>query len=205
MKRPLAALMTVLLMGALLWAGASRPAIERGAATPESLDRSVAAEQTSTPAHPAEGRVQALMESAGQGDVTAYLDAFAGPLRQRLDREVSQRGREKFADDLSVASKRRKSHAVFSAEPEGPDSARVVVEAVYPDRNERQSYRVEQQPGGAWLVTSVETVRSHEPKAKYGAPAAFLAPEGVPVQGSGVGVTVETGEEAEGSTGGILK
>jgi hypothetical protein len=205
MKRPLAALITVLLMAALLRAGASRPGIERGTVTPNNSARSVAAEGTPAPAHPAEGRVQALMESAGRGDVTAYLDAFAGPLRQRLDREVSQRGRDLFADDLTRASKRRKSHAVFSAEPEGPDSARVVVEAVYPDRNERQSYRVEQQPGGAWLVTSVETVRSHEPKSRYGAPAAFLAPEGVPVQGSGVGVTVETGEEADGPAGGATK
>ena len=84
----------------------------------------------------------------------------------------------------------RKSHAVFAAEPDGPDAAIVTVEAVYPDRNERQTYRVESRASG-WLVTSVETVKSHQPRSKYGTPAMYVAPEGPPVPG---GVSVETGD-----------
>ena len=183
MKRPLAGVITVILMGGLLWAGARRPTGNRSIPTPV-----VTAATAAEPAHPAEGRIQSLMECAGRGDVSAYLDAFTGPLRARLDREVSERGPERFAGDLTSASARRKSHAVFAAEADGPGAASVVVESVYPDRNERQAYRVEQQPEGGWLVTAVETVKSLQPEAKFGAAASFLAPEGVPVQGSGAGL-----------------
>jgi hypothetical protein len=55
-----------------------------------------------------------------------------------------------------------------------------VVESVYPDRNERQTYRLER-AGGGWLVAEVETVRAHRPAVKFGAPASFREPEGVPV------------------------
>lgn len=89
---------------------------------------------------------------------------------------------------------------MFSAEPEGSGAALVTVEAVYPDRNERQTYRLEKD-GDAWRVVAVETVKSHMPKAKYGSFATFDAPEGVPVQGAGV--TVETGEEPDPTTGQI--
>jgi hypothetical protein len=146
--------------------------------------------------HPAEARVNTLLEGAWSGDVPAYLDSFGGPLRDRLGREVEERGRDAFAADLKRAAQSRKSHAVFSAEPESDDVARVAVETVYPDRNERQTYRVDRGPSG-WLVTEVETVRSHQPKAKFGTPASYQEPEGVPVQGMSpnVGLSVETGDE----------
>jgi hypothetical protein len=130
--------------------------------------------------------------------VPAYLDAFSGPLRQRLEREVNERGRAVFADDLRRAARSRKSHAVFAAEPDGPGSARVTVETVYPDRNERQTYRVDKVDGG-WAVAEVETVKSHQPKSKFGTPASYIAPEGVPVQGP---VNVETGEGPGAPAGG---
>jgi hypothetical protein len=186
MKRTLAATLTVLLMGLLLWSGLHRPV--------GSTHKNLAKIDSEAPAtvDPAEARIAALMESARLGDVAAYLDAFSGPLRERLAREASERGGA-FADDLRKASLARKSHAVFTPEPDGPDAARVTVESVYPDRNERQTYRVEREASGGWRVTGVETVRSHQPKAKFGSPAAFVAPEGVPVQGAGV--TVETGDD----------
>jgi hypothetical protein len=198
MKRLAAGLITVALMGWLLWSGSRRPAGDGTASvrTGESPDPIPAS--APAPASPAEARVQSLLDEARRGDVDSYLGGFAGPLRQRLEREAGERGRAAFADDLRAAARLRKSHAVFAAEPDGPDAARVTVEAVYPDRNERQTYRVERDgPTGAWLVTGVETVRSHQPKAKYGSPAAFIAPEGNPVQGAGV--TVETGDEPGGA------
>src|SRR5262249_57796826 len=79
-------------------------------------------------------------------------------------------------------------------EPEGPGAARISVETVYPDRNERQTYHLAQESGG-WLVNDVETVRSQVPKARYGTPASYQEPEGVPVQGlsvPGIPLRVET-------------
>ena len=195
MKRFVAIVLTALLMALLLWAG-SRP---KEHPTPAGdVAKTAGGVDLASKAHPAEARVQGLMESARTGDVAAYLDAFAGELRRRLDREVAQRGREAFAGDLTSASRSRRSHAVFSAEPEGDSAALVTVEAVYPDRNERQTYRVEK-AGDAWLVTAVETVRSVQPKAKYGSLATFDAPEGVPVQGTAV--PDEPGNEPDPTTG----
>lgn len=184
MKRALAGGLTVVIMGLLLWAGARRPESPKPAAEP-------AAAEAPNPASGAEARIQRLLEDSARGDVAAYLAGFGGTLRQRLERESAERGRDAFADDLKRAAATRKSHATFAPEPEGPDAARVTVETVYPDRNERQTYRLEQGPDG-WLVTAVETVRSHQPKAKYGTPASYQEPEGPPVQ---PGLTVETGGE----------
>ncbi len=110
----------------------------------------------------------------------AYLAAFAPALRARLEREADEKGRAAFAESLRAAARARKSHAVFAPEADGPDAARVVVEAVYPDRNERQTYRLERSDGG-WLVADVETVRAHRPQARFGTPASYREPEGVPV------------------------
>jgi hypothetical protein len=188
MKRVLAAALTVVVMGLLAWSGIRRGADPSGAGGASSSTASQAA-------NPAEARVQALLDSAWTGDVDAYLAAFDGPIRDRLEREVAERGRDAFAADLRSAARARKSHAVFAAEPEGDDVARVTVETVYPDRNERQTYRIDRRPKG-WLVTEVETVKSHQPKAKYGTQASYEAPEGVPVQTPGI--AVETGDEPAG-------
>lgn len=183
MKRLLAGGLTVAIMGLLLWAGARRPA-----STPQT-DAGVT--ETSNPASGAETRIQKLLDDAARGDVPAYLADFGGPLRQRLERELSERGDAAFATDLKRAAAARKSHATFAPEPDGANAARITVETVYADRNERQTYRLEQGADG-WLVTDVETVRGHQPTAKYGSPASYQEPEGPPVQ---PGLTVETGGE----------
>ena len=185
MKRIIAGLLTVALMGVLLWSGRNRPAAPAGS------DPNRAG---SNAPDPAEVRVGSLLESAVNGDVTGYLDCFSGPLRQRLEREVSERGRDAFAADLKRAARSRKSHAIFAVEPEGAAAARITVETVYPDRNERQTYHLAQETGG-WLVNDVETVRSQVPKARYGMPASYQEPEGVPVQGlavQGIPLRIET-------------
>jgi hypothetical protein len=184
MRRIMAGVVTVALMGILAWSGIRRPAANREASR-----------GAANVANPAEARVHSLLESAWNGDVPAYLAAFDGPIRTRLEREVDERGRARFAVDLQLAARSRKSHAVFAAEPENDDTARVAVETVYPDRNERQTYRLDRKAEG-WFVTEVETLRSHQPKAAYGTQASYEAPEGVPVQPPVIGV--ETGEESNG-------
>ncbi len=186
MRRLAAGALTVLLMGILAWSGLRRPVTEPVRSSGES-----------PVSNPAEARIRSLLESAWEGNVTEYLAAFDGPMRQRLEREVGEKGREAFATSLRTAARSRKSHAVFAAEAEGEDSARVTVETVYPDRNERQTYRIDRRPEG-WLVTDVETVQAHEPKAKYGTPANYQEPEGPPVPSGRL--NVETGEEATNPT-----
>ncbi len=181
MKRLLAGLLTVALMGVLLWMGMRNPGPVGGspAPSPESPD----------PSSGPESRVRALLADASAGDVSAYLADFAPSLRARLKREAEEKGRDAFAEALRAAAKARKSHAVFAPEADGPDASTVVVETVYPDRNERQTYRLERLEG-AWLVAGVETIRAHRPPAKFGAPASYREPEGPPVP-----LDVTTGEE----------
>jgi len=193
MRRACAGLLTVVAMGLLLWSGVRQPPAATPALSPSPSRSGPVAEDVL--AGPAEARVRALLDGAARGDVDGYLAAFGGPLRVRIEREVAGRGRDAFADDLRRAAAARKSHAVFAPEPDGPAAARVVVETVYPDRNERQTYLVEDGEGG-WLVTDVETARGRQPQAKFGSPANFQAPEGVPVQREGL--TVETGAAPPG-------
>ena len=121
------------------------------------------------------------MEATKAGDVEAYLASFSGSLKDRFNREVAEQGREAFAARLRETATTRKSHALFAPEAEGPEGARLVVESVYPDRNERQTFRVEQLDG-RWLITGLETARSHQPASKFGTMATFESPEGIPVQ-----------------------
>ncbi len=171
MKRLLAGLITAALMALLIRSGIRAPGPGPAADVPS---------ENRDPLAGAEARVRALLADASSGDLAAYLAAFAPALRDRLDREAEEQGRHAFAGSLRAAAGARKGHALFAPEPDGPDAARVVVEAVYPDRNERQTYRLERAEGG-WLVAGVETVRAHRPKVKFGAPASFREPEGVPV------------------------
>jgi hypothetical protein len=182
MRRIVAGVLTVALMGGLLWSGLRRPSARPGAG-PGRADAP----------DPVEARLNRLLDDALRGDVSSYLDDFSGPLRARLEREADERGRSTFAADLRRTARARKSHAIFAVEPEGEGAARITVEAVYPDRNERQTYHLTRESGG-WLVDDVETVRSQVPRARFGTVASYQEPEGVPVQGlaaQGVPLRVE--------------
>jgi hypothetical protein len=186
MKRIVAGMLTVVLMGVLLYVGAKRPVGTSSLGT--------SASSSDNKPDPAEARVATLLRTAGEGDVAGYLNCYGGPLRERLEREVNERGRDVFAADLKRAARSRKSHAIFAVEPEGEAAARIVVETVYPDRNERQTYHLTEERG-TWLVNDVETIRSQVPKARYGTAATYQEPEGVPVQGlavQGIPLRVET-------------
>jgi hypothetical protein len=193
MKALIAGLLTAAVLAAMLFLGS------RKVATTPPTDPQGAEAWSEPAANPAEEAVRALIRSCDEGDVTGYLEAFAGPIRARVEREVASRGREAFADDLRRAAGARKGHAVFAAEPDGDDDARVAVETVYPDRNERQTYRVVKS-GEGWRVTEVATVRSRQPAARFGASAnpstSETATPQVPPPPK-VGLTVETGNDPE--------
>ncbi len=177
MKRLGAGALTFVILSLLLWSG-----LRRGPESPKSAGESgsEAGSEATDPSEGATDHLRQLLSSAREGNVDAYLDAFSGPLRERLEREANDRGRTAFSASLRQASQARKSHALFSPEPAGPNAYLVTMESVYPDRNERQTYRIERE-GDAWRVTAIDTLRTEIPKARYGAPASFEAPEGIPV------------------------
>ncbi len=139
---------------------------------------------------PPEAVVSQLIANATNGKINSYLNSFTGPLRDRLAREAGEAGPATFAERLRAASSARKGHAIHAPEPDGPDAVRIAVESVYPDRNERQVYRLERGPDG-WRIVEVDTIRGRVPAARFGAPASFREPEGVPVEG------VEPPDESE--------
>jgi hypothetical protein len=187
MKKFFAATLTVVLMSCLVLASLRRGSEGRAVA-----DRSPASDGET---NPATARVQRLLEDASKGDVASYLDAFSGTLRKRLEQQADERGREAFAADLRAASRSRKSHAVFAADADEPNSARVLVETVFPDHNARQTYRLERATSG-WFVVEVETEQVRRPASRFGATAKYEEPEGIPVQGE----VVESGEESSASS-----
>ncbi len=189
MTRFFAGILTALVAAALFWSASARRT-EAPSASIEDVRQPTIVSPLED-ADPARAAIQALIDSAARGDVRAYLDAFTGDLRRRLEREMNERGREAFAMDLRGAADARKSHAIFEADAMSPERAQVTVESVYLDRNERQTYRLEK-TGTSWLVSGVESVKSRQPTAKFGQPASYIAPEGTPVQ---PGLAVESGEE----------
>lgn len=172
MRRALAAFVTVLLMGLLLGLGMRSPM------TPAPTAKGPASQYQ--PEDEATQVVERVLASARDGDLAAYLSAFTGEVRDRLDRDVASKGREEFIEELRQAARTRKGHAVFAPEPDGPDATSIAVESVYPEHNERQTFRLERSVG-AWRVTDVATARTLVPAAKYGSPASYVAPEGPPV------------------------
>jgi hypothetical protein len=187
LKRFLAALCTLILMGGMLWTGLrhrdpsaegspARLRLSRDAGRPVVQDLSGASR-----------RIEALLDEATRGDVAAYLASFDGPLRTRLEQQADERGRAALAAELRRAAQARQSHAVFApvADGEDPATARITVESIFADRIERQTYHLARR-NAAWLVTGVETARDRVPKNPLGSLATFHEPEGVPVASENV-------------------
>jgi hypothetical protein len=171
-RRLFAGTLTAGLLGLILGIGARRRPAGRG------VSRAVAIGPDGTP----EARLRSLIEDARDGDVDGYLDAFAEPLRSRIAREADEVGRTAFAAGLRRASEARKGYALHAPVPDGPDAVRIALEAVYPDRNERQVYRLERAPDG-WRIAGVEAARGPTPASRFGTLATYKEPEGVPVEG----------------------
>jgi hypothetical protein len=196
MRRNLAVLGTILIMGAVLWTGLRSPVRTSPEAGASVEAQSASAADFETPHspildpgfHDACVRLDRLFESALRGDVAGYLAAFGGALQARLEREAQESGRDAFAGELRRTAAARKGHAVFAPEPDGDESGavRIVVESTFADRIERQTYRLRRGAAG-WLITEVETARDRIPRNKLGSPATYEEPEGVPVEIGGSG------------------
>jgi hypothetical protein len=185
MRRTVAGLLTAIIMGLVLWSGLARsPSPSQPATDPGIRDSRL---PNSGGFDGAASRIEALLASARQGDVAAYLSAFGGPLRARLDREAGEHGSGAFALGLRRAGLARKSHAIFAPEPDGDreGAARITVELTFADRLERQTFRLER-GGAGWLIIEVETARERVPINALGSPASFHEPEGIPVAAGSV-------------------
>lgn len=181
MKRAASAIAAVAIMGAVLWLGRTRT----GSAVAPT--RAASPGGTSAPnLAGASERVEALLADAARGDVDAYLAAFSGAARARVQQQADERGRSALADELRRAARARRSHAMFEPEREPEESgtaaarARITVESTYSDHVERQTYRLVRE-GSGWSIADVETALVHVPPNMPGAAATYQEPEGPPV------------------------
>jgi hypothetical protein len=195
MKRLLAFLSTVVVMGVMLWTGLRRP------------ETPTASRSQTEPAGRLAGpdlggvseRIESLLDVARRGDVGAYLGSFEGSLRARLERLAGERGRAVFAAELRRTAEARKSHAIFQPAQDGPDpdSARIIVESTYADRIERQIYRLVRLDSG-WIITDVEAARNRVPGKAIGSLATYQEPEAVPVaRDQTSGITADPSDAGE--------
>jgi hypothetical protein len=182
--RAIAGILTALVLALILAIAARRPSAGPGPGMSPAI--------STRPSDSPDACLQNLIDDARAGDLDGYFDAFAEPLRSRLMREADETGRAAFATALRRASEARKGYALYAPESEGPDAVRVTIESVYPDRNERQVYRLVQKPDG-WRIAEVQSAQGREPAARFGLPATYKEPEGVPVQ------EIESSESSEES------
>jgi hypothetical protein len=192
MSRVLAGAVTTMIMGAVVWIALGRPSPSTdpaaGSGSASRLhDSRLGGDGALTRARldTATDRVESLLASVRAGDVDAYLGCFGGALRARLEREADELGRKAFAARLKSVGLARKSHAVFAPmqEADRPDSIRITVESAFEKALERQTFHLENAPGG-WLICDVETARQQEPHYPLGSLANFEQPEGIPLAGA---------------------
>jgi len=158
-KRTLAGLITLLVLGAVLWQGRGRPPaplpLEKAADTPEAC-------------------VERMFAAAQRGDVPAYLDCFTGSERDRLERALAGQRPEAFAQSLRDAVATLKGRAVFRNGPPGDAAsaasiASYTIDRVYETRTERQLYRLTC-AAGVWRIETVATASPFQPDKAYGSP-----------------------------------
>jgi hypothetical protein len=153
-KRWIAAVATVVLLGAALMLGRRGPApqADSNASTPEEC-------------------IERMFDAAKRGDVAAYLDCFTGPERERLERELAGQPEESFARSLVEAVKSLKGRAIFETDTgeSGDPRTLLSVDRVYASRTERQTYHLVPD-SDAWRIYSVETATAFQPYKPYGTP-----------------------------------
>ena len=163
MKRTVAALATLLILGAVLWSG-------RGTLAPP--DAAPPTGSADTP----EACIERMFTAAQRGNVAAYLDCFSGPERDRLERELAGQPPEVFSRSLQGAVASLKGRAVFrneappaATDSAATDSAGYTVDRVYESRTERQLYQLTRQ-SGTWRIQSVAAANPFQPDKAYGSP-----------------------------------
>jgi hypothetical protein len=86
-----------------------------------------------------EDSIYAMLDAARAGDTRAYLDAFAGPVRDQLAQVIKENSAAKFSAYLRSRNTEFQSVAVSVADRSGDAEIKARVEYVYLDRNEVQN------------------------------------------------------------------
>ncbi len=94
---------------------------------------------SSKPAASPEDSIYAMLDAARAGDTKAYLESFAGPMRDQLLQVVKENSEPRFADYLKSQNTAFQSVAVSIADRPSDSEVQARIEYVYTDRNEVQN------------------------------------------------------------------
>jgi len=95
-----------------------------------------------------------MLDAASIGDTKAYLDCFAGDLRQQLTQVIHETSTAQFAQYLSSQNSAFTGVAVSATDNANPGNARLRVEYIYPERNEVQTVYLRRDPDN-WKIVQV--------------------------------------------------
>ena len=110
-----------------------------------------------------------MLDAAGQGDVSAYLGCYSGPLLRRLQQSRDEMTPAGFARYLTQTNQQIKGIAISEPAALPETEAEVRVEFVYQDRNEAQQFSLEKS-SGKWKIARVSPAERVETLVPYGTP-----------------------------------
>ncbi|MBI5687776.1 MAG: hypothetical protein HZC54_22115 [Verrucomicrobia bacterium] len=149
MQRHFITILTLLLIGAGVWFTArNRPADSGDAATPEDA-------------------IQAMLDASRRGDVRTYLDCFTDAMRPQLDATRQQMGEARFREYLAESQAPMMGVATTRLAEARPDRARIEVEFILRDKNQRQTVELKNE-GGQWRIEAMSQAVHAKPPIPYG-------------------------------------
>jgi hypothetical protein len=117
-----------------------------------------------------EDGIYAMLDAARAGNTTAYLDCFAGPLREQLAATAKEDSESKFRTYLLGQNSGVQGVALMVTDRPSADQARVRLEYVYTDHNEVQNLDLKKE-GTRWRIISMDGAQPLKPPIPYGTKA----------------------------------
>ena len=148
MKKTLAFMLTVAMLGAGIWFSYKQ--------------------RNTTPDEP-ESAIWLMLEKSKAGDVEGYLDCFTGQTRAQLETTAQGMSLPKFSDYLKESVAPVKGVAIYDVQRPNEVLTTLVVEYVYQDQNERQQMSLKKERS-RWRIEKAEASQRIQPLIPYGKP-----------------------------------
>ena len=111
--------------------------------------------------------VYRMMDAARDGDVRAYLGCYTGQMESTLRQIVAEKGEAALTSYIRNFNASVKGVAIQEPQSTADREVRLRVEFVYRDRNEAQTYYLEQ-GGGNWKIARQENAEGVKTLVPYG-------------------------------------
>jgi hypothetical protein len=102
-----------------------------------------------------EDAIYAMLDAVRLGDPQAYLDSYAGQMKEQLGQTIKESGTAKFTDYLRTSNASVQGVALSPPQPVTDGLVKVRVEYVYRDRNEVQFVYLSKS-GSDWKISKVD-------------------------------------------------